>query len=287
MVQQASNLENRITAQFDSLSPKQRAIARLILDNRYFASFASAAEIGERVDASAATVVRLCQVLGYEGLPDLQESIREDLPSYLTAVERLERRSILPSINEELPQRVFANDLANLRHTATVLASPDFDRAVDLLTTSNQVLVIGSGVSGPPAQFLAYSLEVMGRSARAIVDGGLGLAVALARLTPEDVVVGISFWRYTQATVHALQQARTHGVHTIAITDSIVSPIAREVDVAFEVATDGVAHSLSITALVSLLNAFVAGVALQQPEETSLALREVDSQFKALDLLTL
>ena len=121
MAQQILNFEDRISAQFDSLSPKQRAIARLILDNRYFASFASAVEIGEKVDASAATVVRLCQVLGYQGLPDLQETIRQDLPSYLTAVERFEKRSGTQALNDELPQRVFANDIANLRHTATVL----------------------------------------------------------------------------------------------------------------------------------------------------------------------
>ena len=286
MAQQALNFENRISAQFDGLSPKQRAVARLILDNPYFASFASAVEIGEKVDASAATVVRLCQVLGYQGLPDLQETIRQDLPSYLTAAERFEQRSGTQSLNGELPQRVFANDIANLRHTATVLHSPNFDRAVTLIADARRVLVIGSGVSGPPAQFLAYSLEVMGHSARAIVEGGLGLAVALSRLTADDVVVGISFWRYTQATVQALEQALMLGTPAIAITDSIVSPLSREVDLAFEVATDGVAHSLSITALMSLLNAFIAGVALHNPESTSLALRQVDSQFKTLDLLT-
>jgi DNA-binding MurR/RpiR family transcriptional regulator len=61
-------LEGRIAAAFDQLSPKQQTLARLILDNRYFASFASAAEIGEKVEASAATVVRLCQALGYQGV---------------------------------------------------------------------------------------------------------------------------------------------------------------------------------------------------------------------------
>jgi DNA-binding MurR/RpiR family transcriptional regulator len=67
----AADLEGRIAAAFDQLSPKQQTLARLILDNRYFASFASAAEIGEKVEASAATVVRLCQALGYPGVAGL------------------------------------------------------------------------------------------------------------------------------------------------------------------------------------------------------------------------
>ena len=281
----ASDLANRITAQYDSLSPKQRAIARVILDNRYFASFASAVEIGDKVNASAATVVRLCQVLGYEGLPDLQEAIRRDLPSYLTAVERLERRTSLQPLNGELPQRIFANDISNLERTALGLSPAGVDRAVQWLAGAGHVLVVGSGVSGPPARFLAYSLEVMGRSALAVTNGGLDLAVGLSKLGPGDVAVGISFWRYTQSAVQALAQAKALGAQAIAITDSLVSPLSRAADVAFEVATDGVAHSLSITALIALLNALVAGVALEDPDNTSRALRQVDGQFKAQDLL--
>lgn len=280
-----ATLEGRIVASFETLSPKQRAIARLILDNRYFASFASAAEIGEKVDASAATVVRLCQELGYEGLPDLQQAIRDELPSYLTAVERLEWRLTASPSNHELPQRVFAADIANLQRTSNALSSIAFDGAVEAIARARSVLMVASGVTAAAAHFFAYSLQVINCSARAVSDGDIVLAVNLAHLTSDDVVVGVGLWRYVRSTVEALAQAKAQGAHTIAITDSLVSPLARQADFAFEVSAEGVAHSLSITAIITLMNGLVAGVSLCNTARSTASLRRVDAQFHARDLL--
>jgi DNA-binding MurR/RpiR family transcriptional regulator len=280
-----ATLEGRIVASFETLSPKQRAIARLILDNRYFASFASAAEIGEKVDASAATVVRLCQELGYEGLPDLQQSIREELPSYLTAVERLEQRLTATASEHQLPQRVFAADIANLQRASSALSTAAFDGAVGALAQARHVLIVASGVTAPTAHFLAYSLQVINCSAQAVSDGDVVLAVNLAHLTPQDVMVGIGLWRYVRSTVEALERAKAQGAQTIAITDSLVSPLARQADFAFEVSAEGVAHSLSITAIVSLINGLVAGVSLHDTARSTASLRRVDAEFHARHLL--
>jgi DNA-binding MurR/RpiR family transcriptional regulator len=282
-----SDIQDLIASSFDNLSPKQQALARLIVDNRYFASFASAAEIGEKVDASAATVVRFCQALGFDGLPALQEAIRQELPSYLTAVERLERRLTVPAVEDGVAQRTFATDTQNLQRTANSINSENFDAVVEALHSAREIVVVAAGVAASPALFLAYSLQVMGLRARSVLDGDVALSVNMAHITAEDVVIGISVWRYIRSTVDALTEARGKGACTIAITDSIVSPLARQADFAFEVATEGVAHSLSITAMISLLNALIAGVSLHDPERTRRALRRVDHQFLERGLLIL
>lgn len=280
-----ATLEGRILASFETLSPKQRAIARLILDNRYFASFASAAEIGEKVDASAATVVRLCQELGYEGLPDLQQAIRNELPSYLTAVERLEQRLTASPSEHEVAQRAIAADIANLQRTSNALSGATFNGAVGAIAGARRVLIVASGVTAAAAHFFAYSLQVINCSARAVSDGDIVLAVSLAHLTSQDVVVGIGLWRYVRSTVEALARAKAQGAQTIAITDSLVSPLAREADFAFEVSAEGVAHSLSVTAIISLMNGLVAGVSLHDTARSTASLRRVDAEFHARQLL--
>lgn len=282
-----SDLEDRIALNFDDLSPKQQALARLILDNRYFASFASAAEIGEKAEASAATVVRLCQALGYQGLPDLQAVIRQELPSYLTAVERLERRLTIPAASDNLLPRTFALDVQNLQRTANTVNTAPFNEVVSLLSTAREVIVVAAGVAAAPALFLAYSLQVIGLRARAVLDGDVALTVHTVHAAQEDVVIGISVWRYVVSTVETLAYARSQGVHTVAITDSILSPLARQADHAFEVATEGVAHSLSMTAMMSLINALIAEVSLHDPTRTRQALQRVDSQYKERGLLIL
>ena len=281
------NLESRIAHHFDDLTPKQQVLARLILDNRYMACFASAAEIGEKVEASAATVVRLCQALGYQGLPDLQTAIRAELPSYLTAMDRLERRHSVMPHDGETPQRAFSADIRNLQRTADALASAPFRQIVDVLATAREIVVIAGGVVTAPAIFLAYSLRVIGLQARTVLDGDVTQVVNLAHIAADDAVVGIGVWRYIASTVDALTWVKQTGARTVAITDSIVSPLARQADFALEVATEGVAHSLSVTAMMSLLNALIADVALADPERTRRALQRVDKQFKERGLLIL
>jgi DNA-binding MurR/RpiR family transcriptional regulator len=278
-------LERRIATHFDALTPKQQVLARLILDNRYMASFASAAEIGEKVQASAATVVRFCQTLGYQGLPDLQAAIRAELPSYVTAVERLERRNAVASADGDVLQRAFSIDIRNLERTAEVLASAPYRQAVDALAGAREVMVLAGGLVTAPAVFLAYSLRVIGMQARAVLEGDVAQVVDLARVGTEDVVVAIGIWRYIASTVNALTWVKQTGARTIAITDSIVSPLARQADIALETATEGVAHSQSVTAMMTLLNALIADVALQDPERTRLALLRVDKQFKEQGLV--
>lgn len=284
-MQAANDLESRIMATFDTLSPKQRAAARLILSNRYFASFASASEIGEEIDSSAATVVRLCQALGYDGLPALQEAIRQELPSYLTAVERLQNRSSATLEDGLIPQQVFQTDIINLQRTADMLSGPTFDEAVGALAAARDILVVGSGATAATARFFAHSLQVIGLHAEPLLDGDIMLSVKLAHLTAGDVVVGMSMWRYVRSTLEAMAQARARGARTIAITDSVVSPLARQADHAFEVATIGIAHNLSLTALMALLNALIAGVSLRDTARTAASLMRVDHELYARSLL--
>ncbi|NOX61708.1 MAG: MurR/RpiR family transcriptional regulator [Chloroflexi bacterium] len=278
-------LEKRIAEHFDDLTPKQQALARLILDNRYLASVASAAELGALVDASAATVVRLAQALGYKGLPDLQEALREELPKYLTAVERLERRLTIASASDDVARRVFELDVRNLNRTELALSDETFEAAVEALSNAGEILVLGSGVSASTALFLGHSLQVIGCRAHAAMSEDITLAVNLAHLSSDDVVVVISVWRYVRSMVSAIEIAKSHGATTIAVTDSIVSPLTRHADYAFEVATEGLAHGQSMTAIMSLLNALVAGVSLRNPKRTHAALKRVEAELKAADLL--
>ena len=116
-----ASLEERIAASLDRLSPKQKQLARFLLGHKYSVSFASASQVGENVGASAATVVRFAQSLGYPGFSGLRAAIREELPTYQTAVERIEKRLAVPPSPHDIPQQVFHTDIRNLDYTASKL----------------------------------------------------------------------------------------------------------------------------------------------------------------------
>ena len=280
-----TTLEDKIVAALPQLSKKQKEIARFILDHQDFVAFASASEVGARTQTSAATVVRFCQALGYEGYVHLQAAIRERIPMHWTTVQRIEGRLTRPIPKEDILARVFATDIHNIERTAALTVNDRLQAAATEIRHARQTLVVGSGLAASLAAFLAHSLQAMGLPGRSIVGGGEPLALALAFLQPKDVVVGIGFWRNLKDVVEAIQQARTVGAKSIGITNSELSPLARLSDYAFLVATDGVAHSLSPVAAVSLLNALIATLSLDDPEQVVRSLRRVDAAYKQSGLL--
>jgi DNA-binding MurR/RpiR family transcriptional regulator len=109
--------------------------------------------------------------------------------------------------------------------------------------------------------------------------------VEIAQLRSGTLLIAIDLWRYARSTVEAVHTAQQRGARTIAITDSTVSPLALAADYAFEVATDGIAHSLSPTAVISLLNVFIAALSYRLPEQTMESLRRVDAAYRKHNLL--
>jgi len=278
------SMEDRIASFYPQLSRSHQKLAHFVLDNRLFAAFASAAALGERVGVSAATVVRFCRTIGYEGYPEFQVAVRDSLPTYLDKVQRLER-NLDTQDKDQVATRVFDLDTQNLGRTSQSLDVGRFRAAVAAICRASNILVVGGGLSAGPALYFAHSLKVMGLDAQAVLDGGIPLALELNRLKPTSVLIGISVWRYVRETITAMERAQSLGATRIAITDSIVAPSAQRAEHAFQVATDGVAHSLSLTSMMALINAFVAAVSFERPEETARAVREVDAAYRQGKLL--
>ncbi len=274
-----ASLENRITAVFPALSHANQKLARFILANGLFVAFASAAELGEQAGVSGATVVRFCQTLGYAGYPELQADVRAKLPTYVAKVQQIEERHgrVRP---RDIAPRVFELDAQNLNRTLDLLDPACFWSAVRAIARANHILIAAGGLSSGPALYLGHSLAVMGLDVRIALDGGIPFALELVHLQPRSVLIGISVWRYVADAVAAMMRAREVGATRIAITDSLVAPIAAHADYAFQVATDGAAHSLSLAGMLSLMNAFIAALSFTRPEQTARALRQVDSAYR-------
>jgi DNA-binding MurR/RpiR family transcriptional regulator len=286
-MEQSESLRSRIANLVDTLSPKQKRIARFILDDPYFASFASANELGEKNHTTAATVVRFSQTLGYEGYSHLQDTLRSELPNYMTTIARLRKRMSEKNLHTSNTQQVFYTDIKNIERTAINISENKLNAALDAIIKAKRTLVIGAGLSYAPAAFLTHSLKVMGFNALAIQGEVLRSAVDISRIQPDDLMIAIDLWRYVRMTVNAVSLAKRTGSQVIAITDSIVSPVAQMADIAFEIATEGIAHSLSITALLSLLNVFIAMLADRVPEQVYESLKRVDEVYRGNDLLVI
>jgi len=276
-----------ITAAFSQLSPKQRRLARFLLDNFYVIAFESANKVAAKAEVSPATVVRFCQSLGYDGYPDLQAAIRARMPTTMTAVERGERDLTADESSPgQLVARVFGAEATTLQRTRAEIDPDQLRAAAEMLAAARKVLVLaGGGVSTGAATYFAHMLRVMGVEATLIVAGGLPLAVELANLREDDMLVTINVWRYVREVLEATRTARKRKAACIAITDSPVSPLAASSDYAFVVAKEGVANTLSMSGIMALLNAFIVMLSFIRPQETLDTIRQVDALYRAGRLL--
>lgn len=279
-------VESRILDALPRLSKKQKAIAQFVLDNKEHIPFVSTIEIASSTHCSPATVVRFCQALGYEGYPDFQLAVRNDVLPRRPAVQRFEERLAHPIPQESILAHVFVTDIRNIELTSDLVSKEDVQAAVAAIRHARNVLIVGGGLAGALSEYLAHALRVIGRPAECIVGGGESLALALAFLRPEDVVIGIGFWRNLSDVVKAIEQARDIGATTIGITDSKLCPLALLSNHPLLVASYGVAHSLSPVAAMSLLNALIASLSYDMAEEAAEALHLVDEAYRQANLLT-
>ncbi len=279
------SLEDRITAQMSGLSPKQKKLARFVLDSKAFLLYATASQTGEKAGTSAATVVRFAQSLGYAGYSEMQTAIRHEMPRYYTALERIQAQMDMTPSPDNIRQQVFYTDMANIERTADRLKDEQITPILNEIENAERILIIGSGLSAAPALFLAHSLKIIGFDARANINEGLSLAADTANLHAGWLLIAIDIWRYARSTVEAVMIARDNGAKTIAITDNLISPLASLVNYAIEVSTEGTAHNRSPTAVMSVLNLVLAALSYRMPEKAMEALQRLETAYKDNNLL--
>ena len=108
----------------------------------------------------------------------------------------------------------------------------------------------------------------------------------ILRVDEKDVVIGISFPRYSKRTVRALNFASDRGATVIALTDSITSPLAPYASILLIAQSDMASYVDSLVAPMSLINALIVGVTLKkrnEVEQVFLELEQIWEEYKVYD----
>ena len=209
-----------------TFSKGQKRIANFILDSYDKAAFMTASRLGKRVGVSESTVVRFAAELGYDGYPDMQKSLQKMIRNRLTSVQRIEVTNDRIG-DQDLLSMVLQSDIEKIRMTLEELDRDSFEHAVDAIVSARKIYIIGVRSSASIATFLTFYfnlifdnvVEVSANTASEVFE-------RLLRVGEEDVVIGVSFPRYSSRTVQAMSFARDRGATTVAITDSEASPLA-------------------------------------------------------------
>jgi DNA-binding MurR/RpiR family transcriptional regulator len=252
-------VRDRLEERRDTLTPAERRVAEVVLTDPEAIAFGTVARLAARSGAGAATVVRLAERLGYDGFVGLQSAVRADLTGRLRlASERIRR----PAAHDDLASRTLAIELDNLASTFEHLDKAALQYAVGVVAAKRaRVVVLPGGASVGVARQLCDELTLL-RPGVALVSGSpLAIAARTADLGEDDVVVAIDLRRYDRTVLEAVALARDASATIVAITDTLLSPLASYADATLVAAVEGAGPFDSHLGVLAVANALVAGVA--------------------------
>ena len=257
-------------------SKGQRRIRDFILNNYDKAAFMTAAKLGQATGVSESTVVRFAVELGFDGYPKMQRALEELVRTKLSSVQRLEIASDRMSRGDIL-RMVLLEDIDKIKITLDEVDSEQFKNVVDEILKAKNVYILGVRSASMLAEFLGLYLNLISSNVKIIrVNGACDIFEQLYRITEGDVIIGISFPRYSKRTLSALDYASSKGGKVIAITDSSRSPLVEKADYSLIARSDMASFADSLVAPLSLINALIVALGMEKKAEISNALEQLE-----------
>jgi DNA-binding MurR/RpiR family transcriptional regulator len=279
-----SDLPSRIQGLGGRFTQGRRRIAQYVLDNLETVAFLTAAQLAQETGVSESTVVRFAISLGYAGYPEMQQSIQERIKLQLTTVDRVIGSQNLLGGDNGLVARIMRADMQNIALTLRDLPADAFDRAVKMIIGARDIYVIAFRGPAALAHFLGFNLQWTVGGVR-MVDNAATMFEQLEDIGPGDVAIGVTFPRYTNLAAVGFRHARDKGAATIAITDSVMSPLAAAADIVLPARSNIPSFVDSLVAPMSLVNAILTAVSLYDRERTMRTLGSLEEVWRKHDIL--
>ncbi|MGM9522063.1 MAG: MurR/RpiR family transcriptional regulator [Oscillospiraceae bacterium] len=250
-----------IKAVSPTFSKGQRRIANYITENYDKAAFMTAGKLGSAAGVSESTVVRFAADLGYDGYPAMRKALQELIKNRLTTVQRIEVARGMISSGDVL-ETVLTSDIDKIRHTLEDVDHAAFTDAVDAITKAKTIYVVGLRSSSALASFMGFYLNLLFPDVRLVNQSAASeIYEQVLHISEDDVLIAISFPRYSRKTIMAMQFAEDKGATVIGITDSASSLVAHIADIKLYARSEMVSFLDSLVAPLSLINAIVVAAA--------------------------
>ncbi len=278
------DLLKNIESRMQSFSKGQRVIANYILNHYDKAAFMTASKLGATVGISESTVVRFASEIGLEGYPQLQKALQEMIKNKLTSVQRIEVMNNQIG-GKDVLSAVLNLDIEKIKKTLEETSKEDFENAVTSIIEAKKIFIIGIRSSAALATFLSFYLNLIFSDVKLLNTTSTSeMFEHILRVNKDDVIIGISFPRYSKRTYKALQYASDCGAKVIAITDSAQSPIASVADHALLARSDMASFVDSLVAPLSLINALIVAVGIKKKEEISETFTKLEHIWEEYDV---
>ncbi len=271
-----NELLKKIDSGYSKFSKGQKKLAEFIKEDYDKAAFLTAAKMGEEVGVSESTVVRFAMALGYDGYPAFQKALGELVRTKLNSIQRMEVTYGRISQGEILTS-VLQSDIEKIKMTMSMIDHEMFEMAVDTILNAKRVYVVGIRSCAPLANFLSFYLNLICEDVVAVsTNSSSEIFEQLIRIGEEDVIIGISFPRYSMRTLKALEFASNRKAKVITLTDSIHSPMNLYSSCNLIARSDMASIVDSLVAPLSVVNALVVALCMRKQKEVIGTLEQLE-----------
>lgn len=281
----SNNLISIITERIPKMSKSHKLIGRFIIDHSEKAMNLTATKLGEEIGVSESTVVRFANELGFKGYPELQKSLKNHIKTKLTSIQRIDVSDT--ALGEDVLTDILSADIENLKASVELLDRDMFEKTSKLITNAKSVYIVGVRSASMLANFLYYYLDLIMDNVHLVMTGGAGeIYEQIRRIGREDVIIGISFPRYSVRTKECLELAKKSGASIVSITDNETSPIASISDSVLYVKSDMASFVDSLVAPLSVINALIVSVGREKKDSlknTFKRLEEIWEEFEVYE----
>lgn len=266
MVDDKRDLINQIKDKFSKLSKGQKLIADYIINNYDKAAFMTASKIGQKVGVSESTVVRFANALDFEGYPQLQRGLQEIIKTKLTTVQRVEMGTQY-SNEGDIIRKVLRSDMENISYTLENIDYDVFQKVINEIFLADKIYIVGLRSSTALAEYFGFYLNMILDNVRIVGYGVSDIFEQTLRVTENDLVIGISFPRYSNRTIEALRYIKEQNVKIVGITDTIHSPLNEICNYTLTSKSNMASFVDSLVAPLSLINAIIVAVGMREKDE--------------------
>ncbi len=278
------NLLTRINDNMSGFSKGQKLIANFIAEHYDKAAFMTASKLGNTVGVSESTVVRFATELGYDGYPKMQKAMQEMIRDKLTSVQRIEVTKSRMA-GSDILMNVLNQDIDKIRNTIEETSREDFANAVKAISKAKTIYIFAVRSSAALASFLGYYYSLIFDNVKVISNyGETEIYEKLFRIGEDDVIIGISFPRYSNAAVKAMTFAKRRGAKVIALTDSMTSPLCSLSDYILIAKSDMASVVDSLVAPLSMINALIVATVIELDGKVERTFERLESIWEEYDV---
>ena len=231
------------------------------------AVFMTAARLGEEVGVSESTTVRFAAQLGYNGYPEFHRALEELVINRLNSIQRMEvTYGRMPE--EKILDTVLQSDIDKIKLTLEQIDRDAFRTAVEDILQAETIYVVGIRSCAPLASFLSFYLnQIFDRVRLVTTNSASEIFEQMIRISQKDVIIGISFPRYSMRTLKAMEFANNRNAKVITLTDSVHSPMNLYSSCNLVARSDMASIVDSLTAPLSVINALVVALCMKRQTE--------------------